>query len=110
MQLGGEQLRLGPVNNIQLLYILLDRALLFYAHVINWAHGRRDYDSAGRQGTAWHSGKEGYTANWSREERRVGERFFTALRQGKELEVEESTVALHQLLRAQFEGIAEARQ
>ena len=110
MQLGGEQLRLGPVNNIQLLYILLDRALLFYAHVINWAHGRRDYDSAAQQGTAGHGGKEGYTANWSREERRVGERFFTAIRQGKELEVEESTAALHRLLLEQFERIAETRQ
>ena len=108
MQLGGEQLRLGPVNNIQLLYILLDRALLFYAHVINWAHGRRDYESAGQSGTG-HEGKEGYTSNWSREERRVCERFFTAIRQGKELEMEESAVALHQLLLEQFQLIAEAR-
>ena len=110
MQFGGEQLRLGPVNNMQLLYILLDRALLFYAHVINWAHGRRDYDNAARQGTAGHGSKEGYTASWSREERRVAERFFTALRQGKELEIEETAAALHQLLLAQFEHIAEARQ
>ena len=109
MQLGGEQLRLGPVNNIQLLYILLDRALIFYAHVINWAHGRRDYESAARHGAAGHGGKEGYTTNWSREERRICERFFTAIRQGKELEIEDSTVALHQLLLEQFEQIAGAK-
>ena len=109
IQLGGEQLRLGPVNNIQLLYIMLDRALLFYSHVINWAHGRRDYGSTAKQGAAGHGGKEGYTSNWSREERRICERFFNAIRQGKELEVEESTAALHQLLLRQFEQIAEAK-
>lgn len=43
MNLGGRQIRVGPIDNIQLLYILLDRALIFYSHIINWAHGRRDY-------------------------------------------------------------------
>ncbi len=108
MQVGGEQLRLGPVNNIQLLYILLDRGLLFYAHVINWAHGRRDYEAAARPDAAAYSGKEGYTTNWSREERRVCEQFFAAIRQGRDAELEERAAALHQLLLTQFARIAEA--
>jgi len=45
LDLGGEQIRVGPINNVQFLYILLDRALIFYSHIINWAHGRRDYPS-----------------------------------------------------------------
>ena len=42
MKLGGQQIRVGPNENIQFLYILIDRALIFYAHIINWAHGRRE--------------------------------------------------------------------
>lgn len=108
MQVGGEQLRLGPVDNIQLLYILLDRALLFYAHVINWAHGRRDYEALPGPDTVGGAGKEGYTTNWGREERRVCEQFFAAIRQGRDAEVEDRAAALHRLLLAQFARIAEA--
>jgi predicted enzyme related to lactoylglutathione lyase len=31
------------MNSVQLMYVLLDRAVIFYSSVINWAHGRRDY-------------------------------------------------------------------
>jgi hypothetical protein len=43
LKLGGQQIKIGPNENIQFSYILIDRALIFYSHVINWAHGRRDY-------------------------------------------------------------------
>jgi hypothetical protein len=108
MKMGGDQLQVGPVNNIQLLYILLDRGLLFYTHVINWAHGRRDYgqmacllDQSGQKG--------GLTSRWSRGERAVCDRFFRAVRNGHEGEVEEASVALQDLLRDQFLEIAEDR-
>ncbi len=41
-KLGGERVQLGPNENIQFLYILLDRALLYYTHMSRRAHGRRD--------------------------------------------------------------------
>lgn len=43
-----EKIRLiiGPNRNQQFPFILLDRALLYYSHIINWAHGRRDYEDA----------------------------------------------------------------
>ena len=41
--LGGEMVQVGPAKTIDLLFILLNRALLYYQHTINWAHGRRDY-------------------------------------------------------------------
>ncbi len=107
MQAGGEQLQLGPVNNVQLLYILLDRALLFYGHVINWAHGRRDYDAASRQEVG-SGGKGGYVSLWSSEDRRVCERFFQAVRGGREQEIEVCASALHRLLLTQFAQLAEA--
>ncbi|MBF0225116.1 MAG: GTPase/DUF3482 domain-containing protein [Desulfobacterales bacterium] len=30
-------------ENPQFLYVVLDRALIYYSYVINWAHGRRNY-------------------------------------------------------------------
>ncbi|MBM9606159.1 GTPase/DUF3482 domain-containing protein [Desulfopila inferna] len=43
---GRIRLSIGPNKNSQFPYILLDRALLYYSHIINWAHGRRDYDAS----------------------------------------------------------------
>jgi len=40
---GGQQIKIGPAKNIQYTYVLLERALIFYSHIINWSHGRRDY-------------------------------------------------------------------
>ncbi|WP_321495290.1 DUF3482 domain-containing protein [uncultured Desulfobacter sp.] len=40
--LGGDRVQVGPNENIQFLYILLDRALLYYTHMSRRAHGRRD--------------------------------------------------------------------
>jgi hypothetical protein len=108
MRMGGEQLRVGPVNNIQLLYILLDRGLLFYSHVINWAHGRRDYDLA--PGVLLpEGGKSGFTSHWSREQRAICDRFFRAVRKGQGGVIEEASAALQDLLLDQFVAIAEDR-
>jgi hypothetical protein len=109
VKMGGELLQVGPVNNIQLLYILLDRGLLFYSHVINWAHGRRDYGQTSQMMLDSGSGKAGFTSLWSREERAVCDRFFRAILKGNEGEIEESSVDLQDLLREQFIKIAEDR-
>ena len=107
MRMDRDQLQVGPVTNIQLLYILLDRALLFYAHVINWAHGRRDYEQAAHP--IPEAGKGGFTSHFSREQRAVCARFFQAVGSGHQGELEEATVALQDLLRDQFVEIAEDR-
>lgn len=106
MKMGGDQLRVGPVTNIQLLYILLDRGLLFYAHVINWAHGRRDYDRMSELMQP-SGGKGGFTSRWGREDRAICDRFFRAIHRGHEGEIEEAAVALQDLLRDQFIRIAD---
>ena len=107
MKMGGEQLQVGPVSNIQLLYILLDRGLLFYSHVINWAHGRRDYEhTAALQPTG---GKSGFTSRWDRERRAVCDRFYRAALKGRGGEIEEASAALQDLLCDQFLEIAEDR-
>ena len=39
---GKDRIQVGPNENIQFLYVLMDRALLYYAHITRRPHGRRD--------------------------------------------------------------------
>ena len=72
--LGGRELQIGPVKNIQFLFILLDRSLIYYAHISNWAHGRRDYTTgAEEQKKTAHSG---YAAQWDTGARSICAAFF----------------------------------
>lgn len=108
MKMGGEQLQVGPVNNIQLLYILIDRGLLFYSQVINWAHGRRDYERM-HQLLLPAPGKGGFTRGWDGERRSLCAQFFRSVQQGREGLIEETSLALQELLREQLLEISEDR-
>jgi hypothetical protein len=44
---GRRENRGGPVENDQLLYVLADRCLIYFSHVINWTHSRRDTPESG---------------------------------------------------------------
>lgn len=87
MNLGGRQIRVGPIDNIQLLYILLDRALIFYSHIINWAHGRRDYTVALNNRSDI---KAGITTEWDEASKQACMRFFKAVRSGDDPKIEKA--------------------
>jgi GTPase Era involved in 16S rRNA processing len=103
MNIGGRQMRMGPADNIQLLYILLDRALIFYSHIINWAHGRRDYDDARAPDT---DNPAGMTARWDESDRRTGLRFFKDIRTGDDLKAERARRRMNHVLMAALEKIS----
>jgi len=105
MRLDAQQLQVGPVKNIQLLFVLLDRQLLFYSHIINWAHGRRDYTTQPANAENLPV-KTGYTTNWSRKDRGVCERFFSALQKGEESRETDNRPAFIALLRKSLQGIS----
>lgn len=81
VKLGGEQIQIGPCNNIQLLYVLLDRVLIFYSHIINWAHGRRDYFENSKI-TYTDKNKYSVTANWDIQSKKICCNFFKELHGG----------------------------
>lgn len=80
--LGGRETQIGPVKNIQFLYILLDRSLIYYSHIINWAHGRRDF-KAGRADRNTDPARIGYTAQWSSGSRSTCTTFFREATKGE---------------------------
>jgi hypothetical protein len=84
VELGTYQIQVGPIDNMQFPYILADRALIFYSHIINWAHGRRDYPKEISEGKP-EAAKQGVTAEWTDQGRRIGSAFFAAVRSGDDL-------------------------
>ncbi|MCF6248190.1 MAG: GTPase/DUF3482 domain-containing protein [Desulfobacula sp.] len=75
LRLGGDITRLGPSKNLQFLYVLLDRALIYYSHIINRPHGKRDASVINQAGP---DGKKGLTAGFTSAQRSVCARYFKA--------------------------------
>ncbi len=107
MRMGGEQLQIGPVDNPQLIYILIDRVLLFYAHVINWAHGRRDYAEGGYSLNSGEKG--GFTSSWEKKDREICSRFLKAVTGESSWEGSSAANLMRNTLRGQLLQIAEDR-
>jgi len=59
ISLGEESLQIGPNSNINLMFVLINRMLLYFQEIINWAHGRRDYPEA-----VTAAGQAGFTQRW----------------------------------------------
>jgi len=75
---GGGRFQVGPNENPQFLYVLMDRVLIYYAHIINRAHGRRDMaDSNGNKKGA--GSKMGISAGLSTRQRNICARFFKSV-------------------------------
>lgn len=101
---GGEKCKIGPNTSQGFPFILLDRVLLFYSHIINWAHGRRDYPDHSLNSTALIPTQQSITATWSTHELKVASSYFKAIRKGKEsekteIEKEFSTILHEQLFK-----------
>jgi hypothetical protein len=80
LTLGGVQVSVGPNQYPQFPFVLIDRLLLYYQSVINWAHARRDQPASFESA---HEMKSGYTARWSNERRKLCLKFFKTLEKKK---------------------------
>ncbi len=73
IRLGRDQITIRLMNSVQFMYVLLDRAFLFYSSVINWAHGRRDYPDSENKETA--SGVN--IPPWDKQTKKICNAFYT---------------------------------
>ncbi len=76
IRFGGDKLQLGPNKNLQFLYILIDRVLIYYSHIINRPHGRRDM--AGKADTS-NGKKRGFSTEFSSTQRTICAKFFKSM-------------------------------
>lgn len=88
--LGGEQIQIGPAQNINLLFVLLNRSFLYYRHTINWAHGRRDYHSCQ---TSVNEKNFGFTSNWSTGNMQICQKFFKVVQKNSDAHKEEEKMS-----------------
>jgi len=77
VKIAGPQILIGPAENISLLFVLVNRAMLYYQQSINWAHGRRDYPES--LTGAMVSDTAGFTRTWPAANLKVCSRFFKAV-------------------------------
>jgi len=104
INLGGRQIRIGPIENIQLLYILIDRALIYYTHIINWAHGRRDVSG---QMESWHdqTAKTGYTSTWNISSQKKCMTFFKTIQGNDDVKKEKANRNLKILIQEKLKKL-----
>ncbi|SLM28571.1 FusA1 (modular protein) [Desulfamplus magnetovallimortis] len=76
--LGRDKLQIGPLCNLNFMYILLDRLLIFHGSVINWAHARREVTENLFNEISEHL-REGVTVKWSNSSKEVCQLFFKSI-------------------------------
>ncbi len=104
--LGGETVQVGPPKNIDLLFILLNRALLYYQHTINWAHGRRDYPKPAAALVEVEP-YLGFTHRWSSGNIKICHDFFKTIQKKREAEDSEVKEKFRRLLLKSLKDISE---
>ncbi|MFW2365248.1 MAG: GTPase/DUF3482 domain-containing protein [Desulforhopalus sp.] len=80
--LGGKEVQIGPARSINLLFIILNRSLLYYQHTINWAHGRRDYQKPGLVASG-EPEKQGFTNSWPTSHIKICNDFFKGVQNNR---------------------------
>jgi hypothetical protein len=98
--LGDEKIQVGPNENIQFLFILIDRTLVYYSHIINWAHGRRDYEKYNEDfNTLIATEYEGFSKNFSLGSLKICHSYFKAISGGNENTIRSADKELKEVLR-----------
>ena len=106
LPVGRVKIRVGPAQSDQLLFVLIDRALIYFSHVINWAHSRRDQPQA--QSHAATTEKSGYTNVWENSLRQTCRRFFRAVRKGHAQKAEAFKPQIRDAVSSQLNDISSA--
>jgi GTPase Era involved in 16S rRNA processing len=84
LPLGRLRVQVGPLKNEQFLFIILDRALIYFSHVINWAHSRRDQPGAAQINEK----KSGFISKFAPNQKQKISQFISALRKGDPVKTE----------------------
>jgi len=77
-KLGGYKIKIGPNENIQFMYVLLDRLLIYYTYLIRRSHGNRD--TAITVTTIEKHGNRSYTSEFSHDQRKKSHEYYLSLK------------------------------
>jgi hypothetical protein len=96
LRLAGANLHIGPAKNISLMFVLVNRELLFFRHIINWAHGRRDYPEY--RETERTEPPDTFTGKWSANELRICQSFFRSVRRSDSSSTREPAEPMQEII------------
>lgn len=105
---GGDRVQVGPNENIQFLYILLDRALLYYTHMSRRAHGRRDVPETKSQLIS-NGEKAGISTLLTTKQHRICMEFFKACRKKSSTSGKKHSPSFDRLVASLLEDILKRR-
>ncbi len=78
-KLGGITITVGPNTNPQFPFVLLDRALLYFQHVSNWAHARSKPNNETESKLELAPIESGFTSGWTKQQRDLCAKFIKAV-------------------------------
>ncbi len=107
--LGGDRIQVGPNENIQFLYVLLDRVLLYYTHMSRRAHGRRQPLETGAEMVPEKGEKAGISGFLTAKQHRVCVEFFKAARKKNTMSGKKTPPAFALLVASLLDDILERR-
>ncbi len=102
--LGGISLQAGPIQNDQLLFVIIDRSLIYFWHVINWAHSRRNRPEEKQDEDK--SVSEFLSAKWSEKQKKTSRRFFAATRKNDPAAADFAAREFKQMLKSLLKRIS----
>ena len=110
IRLGKDQIRIGPLKNFQLMFVLLDRVLIYYGNIINWAHSRQDrFDAEFSERLSEEISKnlkKGITAGWDENQKNICKRFFNSICLKKNKQDDSIATEMQMFLLQCFENIS----
>jgi actin-like ATPase involved in cell morphogenesis len=83
--------------------------VIFYSHIINWAHGRRDYPVVSTN-TISESIKKGYTTEWNDNEKKKCTAFFKSIRSNDDKKIMVSQKELVRVLKDALKKISHSER
>ncbi len=106
VRLDRETLHAGPAASPQLLFVLVDRAIIFYNCVTNWAHGRRDYENMEEAVEFFKKHTSCLTSTWSQRQRDELHRLYRAISEDNVEELQKTQARLAESLTALLENLS----
>ncbi len=105
-RLGSDVLRLGPCKDPQFLFVMLDRAFIYYSHMVSRPHGRRDLPAPP---LAANGLKQGVTSGFSQAQRGICLRYFKHLTRRRIIKDDKSIQAFESLIRSVLSDMASSQ-
>ncbi len=109
IRLGGDRIQMGPHENPQFLYILLDRALIYYAHIIHRPHGRREQKNITDVNDDTVK-KQGITTRLTPARRKVCARYFKAVKGRRLVRDKNAVLAFAVLVQSLLEELSQTSE